>query len=1027
MENNNIDTLLELYIQVTKLTDGNKQLDKNSFITLSSRYNECFHEKIEFSIHNNIEYFQKIKVKCDSYLSGNFTDVLEVLKNKFNEQHNKLQTSNNYSAIDYNEDSVIKEIFQNIFDQKFDDQIIIKLDFDDSTNKVTICYNEQGFDLKSLVFYFSAGDSAKSNEQTGKFGLGIKSVMYNVLSLDCKTVYENSEFSWSVKSFTSYENTLEIKKSLELTELKMKNVFNIDYKGTTLTIGLPKQMYEKIKDNFNRLKEGSNKYIDIPEIIFASKSAGSKDLTMYINNHEKYSVVHNGNEAKFNDLNFSFFNGQKDGYIKEILYFNNGNTNIFENCQSLYATYRMSEDKTMYNRSGSVFLSIKSDYVLSTRKALKNADTIKEKILDEAEDFICSLANVDNNKKLFTISINDELNVNYSLHLQKFMHLIKNPLKMQELFKNIDYPTKTNSGKMVSYYDHSKIAKVGHTRYSEKYKNQNTPIYESNLIGEHREINEKINILIKKVVLLPNENNNINVFIDMFNAKFDGNILDFNNIVVNVNGKSNKQISDLVKLVYAPKVEFYRTIVYGNNGSMCYQTQLSYFRLNSLKNLFENNQSYYGILATLGLENEYELNDCYKAIKIICDKKEVTDIDSASFELLRNTSLHNIFKKEIDIVKRSELEKKLKNNKSITFQDLLKYNDVIDITKVSIAKLFDFTGSTSFYNKFLPKNQERLEKIISANCQVEYFTEVNITNILKKSFYFNCDKEKGEYLIITDECNKIIKIENYTSFQEKLQNKNFQNLQLFYDLKNLIDDKNKFLWFTERKRTISEIEVYIDSFLKRLGNDEKKLKGFSAIANIKVKTLHTDQSPQSIKLVISLRKKSFCYLISEINEYLGDNNEDYKALIYRDFSAELYGNGYCCCVSDCDFDISNEYAYDFLDLIFQNYKLPIYVCQNHKMILSNTQIHINEITVGDKDINEIFNYLEQLLEPDYILPLYRTVKIKYTQKFNSDSFHPDMDSSKNNDETESNEDYAELNIKLSPVNLALWYSLNKNN
>lgn len=1021
---------LELYIQMSKIIDGKKKLDEKSLNTLNDRLYECFKSKLDEYDEDKIKDFLNA---ISIFLELNLEKVIEILKEKFNEQHNRLQTANTYSAIDYDNKSVIREVFQNIFDRPYDGKILINMIFDDLNNAVTIHYNEPGFDLKSLIFYFSAGDSAKNDMQTGKFGLGIKSVMYNVKNLTCLSSFGDKIINWYVEKEESYENKDEVKKKLFLKNLDF--LLSIPFKGTSLTISLEEDEYKKIQENFYSINKGSGEYLDIPELIFALSSSKAKELELNINGCQKYEFSLNDSRNKCNltsnglNLSFGIWRPNK-AFIKELLYLNTEvDQHIFSNCYSLYATYKMIEDKTLDGREGNFFISVKNNFVISSRKALKNADQNKKLILEEAENFISDIANSEENKNLFKVEIvdtNDNLNVVYSPHLKKFMSFSKSPKFTEALFKNIKCPNETSSGRRVNYYYHSAIAKVGHSLYA----NSSDFSYNSNSIPEHQQVNRDINFFIGKIDnLLAAED--LNIIIDLFNANYNGTFIDFTNISIvlkgEINDLDNIKIKEMIQLTYAPKASFADDSVYGNRGSICYYKDYSYFKKNTIQNIFQNKTSYYKILSEMNIKSKFELDKCYEVLKILNEKylPEVDPADYNFFENEENELLNEKFSDAINSIKIENLKRILKKNDEITFSELMKYISVINIEEVALNKNFDLELDFSFKDKFLPKNQERLEKIVGANSNVENFTESNINTILGKIFICeNKIESKDDYFLLIDKNNQITKIKKEENLKKFVAN-GLLSYNPFLNLSEFIDTETRLIWFTKKKRVVSDIEEFIDAYLKVLGKNGKNLRGFSSINEIKTKTLHTDQLAQKIKLYNRIQKNSLVYMEEEIKRRLDNTKEEQmekvsKTLIYRDFSSELYGNGYCCTLKNCDFDVANEYAYDILNLEFQNYKLPVFVCQNHKMILSNNQIHINRILIGDKDISELFKYIDSLSDNEFINPIYQNVSIRFTQKFNTESFRPDLDSN------DKDEEYTfEDGIRLSPVNLALWYFLNR--
>ncbi|MCH5199540.1 MAG: hypothetical protein J1F60_01180 [Oscillospiraceae bacterium] len=154
---------------------------------------------------------------------------------------------------DYPKESIIRELFQNAFGCLYatpDIKVVVDFQEDDT---VIISYNEVGFTMEDVLYYFGFGIGSGDATREGRFGIGAKSVFLNVEYIAVRS----NNYGFKIVN----EN-----KSVSITEFDLGGKM---FKGTRITLKLAHEEYERIKDNFLTLTEKKGDYINIVELCFA--------------------------------------------------------------------------------------------------------------------------------------------------------------------------------------------------------------------------------------------------------------------------------------------------------------------------------------------------------------------------------------------------------------------------------------------------------------------------------------------------------------------------------------------------------------------------------------------------------------------------------------------------------------------------------------------------------------------------------------------------------------------------------------
>lgn len=157
------------------------------------------------------------------------------------------------SLEDYPKESVIRELFQNAFGCLYPGgniKMVVDFQQDDT---VIFSYNEIGFTMEDILYYFSFGIGSKDSTREGRFGIGAKSVFHNVESISVRS----NNYGFKIMNSDG---------DVCITEFELGGK---PFNGTRMTVKLPHGEYERIKDNFLTITEKKGDYINIVELCFA--------------------------------------------------------------------------------------------------------------------------------------------------------------------------------------------------------------------------------------------------------------------------------------------------------------------------------------------------------------------------------------------------------------------------------------------------------------------------------------------------------------------------------------------------------------------------------------------------------------------------------------------------------------------------------------------------------------------------------------------------------------------------------------
>ena len=270
---------------------------------------------------------------------------------------------------DYPRESIIRELFQNAFGCRYvSPDIKVVVDFQDD-DTIIISYNEVGFSMEDILYYFSFGIGSDDKSREGRFGIGAKSVFLNVEYLSVRS----NNFGFKLKN----ENG---RVSIASFEIGGKL-----FRGTKMTLKLSHEEYERIKDNFLTLTEKKGDYINLVELCFAFNR--KKVMNRDENSDESFERTVNvavSQSGQVTDVYRIALNSKNQGERPRIRFYHNNKSLVdflyYENEGFVYLIpFAVANTKRKYI----VQLLLDKYNYFSTYELTGYIENSKEKIVDE--------------------------------------------------------------------------------------------------------------------------------------------------------------------------------------------------------------------------------------------------------------------------------------------------------------------------------------------------------------------------------------------------------------------------------------------------------------------------------------------------------------------------------------------------------------------------------------------------------------------------------------------------------------------
>lgn len=517
------------------------------------------------------------------------------------------------------------------------------------------------------------------------------------------------------------------------------------------------------------------------------------------------------------------------------------------------------------------------------------------------------------------------------------------------------------------------------------------------------------------------------VVIDMFNAIYEVDVINTSNISIKSSYKLEESFTKFIRCIYAKKnVQFNYEIYYGSRGGysseVCYK-EFTNYTVNSYYNYFK---SLFSIISRFNESNEDTISKFRDVLNFLLDnsKADIIEEDLINLDYV-NDMLKKFYTEQIKGIMEKIAQRNISNNTDISLEEIFQnqnYRELF-IKKPSIGTNrycnIERLQLESFSGHFI-KNSEKLNKLIALNTSMENL-DIKINHLLDNTYFLKLDNTEipSEELIFI-----VLNDTNQCVDASKIQKNNLTvNTQIL--CKYIVDDKMKILCVTSRKKSlVSIIEMYVDVYIAKHAEvigQEKIARFFKSIDEIKVNTVFSDQLPIMYKLDLPVSKRGIEDIYIEFYKRTCSKSiyvdRVVKQEIIRDFTSEIYGNGYCCSLTHCDFSVPNEHAYGVLEVIFRSYSLPIIVCKNHEALLDKKNIQIIDIHFANESIDSFIKSYSDWSN-DYRVPgKYRNVKISYIEKYNAEVFNMDKEFE---DETDENIIQSTFITKLTPILFSYW-------
>ena len=211
-------------------------------------------------------------------------------------------------AKDYPRESIIRELFQNIFGCDYDEKDIkVEVDFLDD-GKVRLNYNEVGFRLEQVFYYLSIGRNDGDRKREGRFGLGAKSVFTNV--------------DWFEMKSNSYR--LRVVNDDGVLKVRDLQLSAEPFKNTEIMFALPLNEQQTLHENLRTLCSQKGSYINMVDLCFAF--VRKKNLKA-VDEEECFDRTFNIAIANYGrgEVVYRLFNNRKEGSdITKVRFLENG-------------------------------------------------------------------------------------------------------------------------------------------------------------------------------------------------------------------------------------------------------------------------------------------------------------------------------------------------------------------------------------------------------------------------------------------------------------------------------------------------------------------------------------------------------------------------------------------------------------------------------------------------------------------------------------------------------------------------------
>lgn len=971
---------------------------------------------------------EKLELYTKGYLEESKTFISDI-----NMVYNLMKSIKMDKLIEYSKHSVIKELFQNIFDCNYTNKNFVDINIS-VVDKCSIKfkYNEDGFTDNAILKYLYIGNSDKSEnvKHVGRFGIGAKfGIFKNTKNVNVESQNSQVHYSFSI----SNNDNIRLD---SFTRKEQKS--NETYTQITLTFG--EDVYNKILEEFKNLILEKGRYVNIFELFFAAQNSYErtkiKVFQLNINNME-YKININDDLISLDEnskhiLGMLSYKSNKSNFIY-LIPKTRGRDNedipkiIYESKCNYFSTYELTGDS---NSMTAFYISVPSNgYVTPDRKALAiNDEKIKDIIAEDLGDIVRKIVKDD-----FYYEFESVYKVNWT-YIFRFIYefigdkygIINNikffvnnlRLKINGSIRELsnidiyrcDYDSYADVKNNIDYFlAESNKAKLFY-KCSDTYKKQKDyvryDVITIDFLYYFKEEKKEYSFQ-----LWDDRSNHISVFLskvfNYYNFEAINNSNGYKKLKLNKFCKEIKILDDLIELNdLISKNNEYKLIFNGDKKELTLklEEQDKILNINELK-----------------VDNALKIKDIFLKLQIEkgSGKEELKCFIIEQFnKYLKHLKIHEIlllFKFEdmkIDFkiyIDKFEVCDLFNHTKEISFID--KIGNIIKI------------NDTSYKQQLLSREFFRNNKIVISKFETKQIVEQN--KIIR---FLNPDGRENEELIRAFERIHFYKSSLFSGktiavfYNDEGVISDITEIKEYGDIKDSRDVRDNVLVLTNQQD--NTLACYIEKWIS--GENNSILK---KVIEHKNKVVLLDQIAYSYKFPSKINKNEFDLLIEEANKI---NKDNIKEKLIKDVTAKLFGYGYNCCIQvkqegrdrfECNYQGNSHEPFMIQEIEYnklQNNKtltLPAFVCANDYYDMKSWIV--TNITFAGETMTEKFNKLEELVKEEHfeIDTSFFNCTIEYEYKISYSS----LDIS-NITEDENNMISNKADIVLTPLNFAIWFN-----
>ncbi|MGN0596165.1 MAG: hypothetical protein ACI4J1_02400 [Ruminiclostridium sp.] len=944
---------------------------------------------------------------------------------------------------DYPKESIIRELFQNIFGCHYktkDIKIVVSFM---GKGQVKIAYNEVGFSMEQILFYLSFGRNDGDRTREGRFGVGAKSVFMNTEWFSLRS----NNFSFHIVNNDG---------SLTITEF---DLFGAQFNGTEIIFKVSDEDYERILHNFKTITEERGDYINMVELCFAFNRKKAMDITESdLETHDRtfniavmennqlftvYKVIKNQKQPTdiptirfmqngksvidficYEDKGFVYLipfavaNAKRDAICKLLL----DKYNYFSTYE-LTGFMKSEGEKFVQEKLSAFFISVPNDYITMHRTGIRYdaEETITKKISQDL------LAMISKYKQYFVLELHQIPNgTTYFMHPKSYaFEFFKNFINTSKLAKDIQLQFQDNISLLLPErtipIDYAELKKSAYATTKKGVSKEQhldgsaEKMYITDALEDvHNKLGGKADETIVYVAYEWETEDgsekgreylyefNFNQASYYISSKAAPHITDYNlyyhfsSLISKMLGKFLSSDNEVIdeKALEGAMAMF--DSIFGED----YKVHMKYYQFY----VQHNEEQYIFGVSKMVINN---LNDAINTVRTREARFETHQNFNEIIAMLVNSFTQGkdtlSFLREIkeqggEITLQLDINKKYRFSaygrqfmipSSITNADML---DIIGDISVLIkcgmlnGKSFDFDYSRSRYS--FDKN------ILVKNLMSDTVNEEQIQTVSEKIFVSDL---KVDRIALLDSGMKIMKI---LDLGDPISEEDRKTADKYMILRN---DFNKL-------ETADIIEYIIT------GNHTDNLRKFYSSTE-EPNRLIPDQIPYYLKPLPSISADEFKYLCDEYKKIRGNKDDkNYKYYFAKDISAKLFGYGGICCACGYETKVINSFTVkDFeVGLIYNDTEKPLkfglYLCANDALAAKGWLI--SDVVIGGESP---FKWIESIKENGSLTPADLTCQVKYRPQI---TYDVGVETSK---ATVINADEETIDVVLSPLMAAKWF------